>query len=46
MTFHSRSMDAAGAFQSLRDNAPAMTRAMDEAVRHGAHLGLRRLAGG
>jgi hypothetical protein len=46
MAFHSRSMDASGAFQAFRDNAPAMTKAMDEAVRHGAHLGLRRLAGG
>ena len=42
--FHVSSPDAAGVAQFFRNNQRGMMRAVDEAVRHGAHLGLRRIA--
>ncbi len=39
-----QSLDATGAYQAFRDKSSEMAKAFNEAVRHGAHLGLRRLA--
>lgn len=43
--FHVSAIDSGSVAQWMKNNSPAMMKAMDEAVRHGAHLGLRRLAG-
>ena len=43
--FHVSAVDSAATAQWLRNNSPAMMKAMDEAARQGAMLGLRRLAG-
>lgn len=43
--FHVAAVDSGSVAQWMKSNSPAMMKAMDEAVRHGAHLGLRRLAG-
>ena len=43
--FHVSAVDSGSVAQWMKNNSPAMMKAMDEAVRHGAHLGLRRLAG-
>ncbi len=43
--FHVSAVDSGSVAQWMRNNSPAMMKAMDEAVRHGAMLGLRRLAG-
>jgi len=37
-------IDGASASQWMRDNQHSLMRAIDEGMRHGAHLGLRRLA--
>lgn len=42
--FHVSALDAGSVSQWMRSNSREMLRAVDEAVRHGAHLGLRRLA--
>jgi hypothetical protein len=41
--FHVNAIDAGSVSQWMRANSSQMLRAVDEAVRHGAHLGLRRL---
>lgn len=41
--FHVNAIDGGSVSQWVRSNAPEMMRAIDEAVRHGAHLGLRRV---
>ena len=41
--FHVNALDGGSVSQWLRSNSGDMLRAVDEAVRHGAHLGLRRL---
>jgi hypothetical protein len=41
--FHVNAIDGAGVGQWFRNNQREMMRAVDDAVRHGAHLGLRRL---
>ena len=43
--FHVSSVDSGSVAQWMKANSPALMKAMDEAVRHGAHLGLRRLTG-
>lgn len=43
--FHVSAIDSGSVAQWMKANSPAMMKAMDEAVRQGAHLGLRRLAG-
>jgi hypothetical protein len=43
--FHVSAVDSGSVAQWMKANSPAMMKAMDEAVRHGAHLGLRRLSG-
>jgi len=43
--FHVNALDGGSVSQWMRSNSGEMLRAVDEAVRHGAHLGLRRLAG-
>jgi hypothetical protein len=42
--FHVNAIDGAGVESVLRNNQSGMMRAIDQAVRHGAHLGLRRIA--
>lgn len=42
--FTVNAIDGASASQWMRDNQHSLMRAIDEGVRHGAHLGLRRLA--
>ena len=42
--FHVSAIDGASVSQWVRDNSHLMMRAIDEAVRHGAALGLKRLA--
>jgi hypothetical protein len=42
--FHVNALDGGSVSQWMRANSKEMLRAVDEAVRHGAHLGLRRLA--
>jgi len=44
--FHVSAIDSGSVAQWMKTNSGAMMKAMDEAVRHGAHLGLRRLAMG
>jgi hypothetical protein len=41
--FHVSAIDGGSVSQWMRANSSQMLRAVDEAVRHGAHLGLRRL---
>ncbi len=43
--FHVNAIDGASVSQWMRSNSSEMLRAVDEAVRHGAHLGLKRMAG-
>ncbi len=43
--FHVSAVDSGSVAQWMKANSSTMLKAMDEAVRHGAHLGLRRLAG-
>src|SRR5574337_1243892 len=43
--FHVSALDSGSVSQWMKSNSPAMLRAVDEAVRHGARLGLRRLGG-
>lgn len=43
--FHVNAIDSGSVSQWMRANSKQMMRAVDEAVRHGAHLGLRRLTG-
>jgi hypothetical protein len=43
--FHVSAVDSGSVAQWMRANSSTMMKAIDEAVRHGAHLGLRRLAG-
>ena len=42
--FHVNALDGASVGQWFRNNSREMMRAVDQAVRHGAHLGLRRIA--
>ena len=42
--FHVSAIDGASVSQWMRDNSRTMMRAIDEAVRHGAALGLKRVA--
>ena len=44
--FHVNALDSGSVSQWMRSNSKEMLRAVDEAVRHGAHLGLRRIAAG
>ena len=41
--FHVSALDSGSVHQWVRSNSASMLKAVDEAVRHGAHLGLRRL---
>ena len=43
--FHVNAIDSGSVSQWMRANSKQIMRAVDEAVRHGAHLGLRRLTG-
>ena len=43
--FHVNAIDGGSVSQWMRANSTQMLRAIDEAVRHGAHLGLRRVTG-
>ncbi|MGO9774384.1 MAG: hypothetical protein ACLPSW_33495 [Roseiarcus sp.] len=43
--FHVSGVDSGSVAQWMKANSSTMLKAIDEAVRHGAHLGLRRLAG-
>ena len=43
--FHVNALDGASVSQWMRSNSAEMLRAVDEAVRHGAHLGLKRVGG-
>jgi hypothetical protein len=43
--FHVSAVDSGSVAQWMKANSATMMKAIDEAVRHGAHLGLRRLAG-
>ena len=43
--FHVNAIDGASVSQWMRSNSSEMLRAVDQAVRHGAHLGLKRVAG-
>jgi hypothetical protein len=43
--FHVNALDAGSVSQWMRANSAQMLRSIDEAVRHGAHLGLRRVSG-
>jgi hypothetical protein len=43
--FHVSAVDSGSVAQWMRGNSATMMKAIDEAVRHGAHLGLRRLGG-
>ena len=42
--FHVSAVDSGSVAQWMRSNSREMMKSIDEAVRHGAHLGLRRLA--
>lgn len=42
--FHVNAIDGGSVSQWMRSNSTEMLRSINEAVRHGAHLGLRRLA--
>jgi hypothetical protein len=42
--FHVNALDGASVSQWMRNNSRQMMKAIDESVRHGAHLGLRRIA--
>ncbi len=42
--FHVSAVDSGSVAQWMKANSSTMMKAIDEAVRHGAHLGLRRLA--
>jgi hypothetical protein len=42
--FHVSAIDSGSVAQWMRSNSSTMLKAIDEAVRHGAHLGTRRLA--
>jgi hypothetical protein len=42
--FHVNAIDGGSVSQWMRTNSSQLLRAVDEAVRHGAHLGLKRLA--
>jgi hypothetical protein len=42
--FHVNAMDGGSVSQWMRSNSGEMLRAINEAVRHGAHLGLRRIS--
>jgi hypothetical protein len=44
-TFHVSAVDSGSVAQWMKGNSATMMKAIDEAVRHGAHLGLRRLRG-
>jgi hypothetical protein len=43
--FHVSAVDSGSVAQWMKGNSATMMKAIDEAVRHGAHLGLRRLRG-
>jgi uncharacterized protein YecA (UPF0149 family) len=43
--FHVNAMDGASVGSWMRSNGPGMAKALDQAVRHGAALGLKRLNG-
>jgi hypothetical protein len=43
--FHVNAMDGASVGSWMRSNGPGMAKALDQAVRHGAALGLKRLSG-
>jgi hypothetical protein len=43
--FHVSAVDSGSVAQWMKSNSSTMMKAIDEAVRHGAHLGTRRLAG-
>lgn len=43
--FHVSAVDSGSVSQWMKSNSATMMKAIDEAVRHGAHLGLRRLRG-
>lgn len=43
--FHVNALDGASVSQWMRSNSSEMLRAVDQAVRHGAHLGLKRVVG-
>lgn len=43
--FHVSAVDSGSVAQWMKGNSATMLKAIDEAVRHGAHLGLRRLGG-
>ena len=43
--FHVSAVDSGSVAQWMKSNSATMMKAIDEAVRHGAHLGLRRLGG-
>ena len=43
--FHVNAMDGASVASWMRQNGPGMAKALDQAVRHGAALGLKRLNG-
>ena len=42
--FHVNALDGGSVSQWMRSNSSEMLRAVDQAVRHGAHLGLKRIA--
>ena len=42
--FHVSAVDSGSVAQWMKANSATMMKAIDEAVRHGAHLGLRRLS--
>jgi len=44
-TVHVSALDSGSVSQWMRANSSTMLKAVDEAVRHGARLGLRRLGG-
>jgi len=43
--FHVNALDSASVASWMRQNGPGMAKALDQAVRHGAALGLKRLNG-
>lgn len=43
--FHVSAIDGASTASFLRQNGPGIAKALDQAVRHGATLGLKRLSG-
>jgi hypothetical protein len=43
--FHVNAIDGPSAASWMRQNGPSMAKALDQAVRHGAALGLKRLNG-